>query len=339
MKRIYFLRALAAGGLLLSGLTIAVGQSANIGGNSVTEPGTAFATTAAELKATVTWPVVFSSGEATYTVYQPKCDSWDGEHLAARSAVSVQSATDLQPCYGVVTFSAITLVDKTARTAKLVSVQVTGTDFPAARSQGPAYDAWLRQELPNRAGAVTLDRLEMSLNQVNPPSKAGQLDNTPPTIIVATRPAVLVYIDGPPAWRPVAGTSLERVINTRMLLLKNPGGQYYLHLFDGYVQSASLNGPWTVAAHPPAGAKVAEQLATDTGEAELMRGQPDPATQKMPSLNASPLPDVYAATRPTELITFMGQPSTLRFQAPACCTWKTPPETCSNPLVISSIIF
>jgi hypothetical protein len=141
-----------------------------------------------------------------------------------RSAVSVQSATDLQPSYGVVTFSAITLVDKTTRTAKLADVQITRADFPAARDQTPTYLAWLRQEFPKRAQTMSLDRLETSLNLAATPPKAESLNNTPPKVIIATRPAELVDIDGPPAWRPVAGTDLQRVINARMLLPWSPDG-------------------------------------------------------------------------------------------------------------------
>ncbi len=309
MKMRFLHTAMAAVGLLWLGSSNAAGESANYNPNLPTTPGVAAATATVSVPAaTPTWPVVFSSGEATYTVYEPQCDSWDGHNLAARSAVSVQSATQLQPDYGVVRFNALTLVDKTTRTANLVNVQIASADFPSARNQLPTYEAWLRQELPKRAAALSLDRLETSLNLAATLTRPERVDNTPPKIVVATRPAVLVYLDGPPAWRPVAGTSLDRALNTRMLLLKDPSGRHFLHLFDGYVQADSLKGPWTVASQPPAGAELAEQSVTEGGQADLMRGQPDPATQKMPSLSASPLPDVYVATQPTELITFNGQP-------------------------------
>ena len=119
---------------------------------------------------------------------------------------------------------------------------------------------------------------------------------------------MLVYVDGPPVWRPVPGTALECVINTRLLLLKDQSARYYLHLFDGYLQAPSLDGPWTVASHAPAGADVAEKLAVGAGQADLLPGEPDAATHKPPSLNGSLPPDVCVATGPTELITFSGPP-------------------------------
>ena len=166
----------------------------------------------------------------------------------------------------------------------------------------------LRQEFPRRAPPVSLSRLTASLAAPEPRPKAESLNNTPPRIIIATRPTVLVYVDGPPVWRPVPGTALERVINTRLLLLKDQSARYYLHLFDGYLQAPSLDGPWTVASHAPAAADVAEKLAVGAGQADLLPGEPDAATHKMPSLSGVPAPDVCVATGPTELITFSGPP-------------------------------
>ena len=255
--------------------------------------------------ATGVWPMTFNAGGTAYTVYEPQCDSWDGHEFVGRSAVAVQAAGQAEPTYGVVAFNAITLVDKSSRTVTLANFQATSANFPSAPAQAQNYLGPITQNFPKHAATLALDRLENSLNMAGSP-KADRLDNSPPKIIVATRPSILVYVDGPPALRPVAGTDLQRVINTRMLLLKDGSGKYYLHLFDGHLQAASLQGPWTVASQPPAGAATAEQLATASGQVDLMPGTPDAVTQKIPTLATSPVPDVFAATRPTELIQLHG---------------------------------
>jgi hypothetical protein len=72
---------------------------------------------------------------------------------------------------------------------------------------------------------------------------------------------VLVIIDGDPVWRPVTGTALKRIINTRALvLLDDASGTYYLHLFDGFVEASWLSGPWTVAMAVPNGANQFKDL-------------------------------------------------------------------------------
>lgn len=255
----------------------------------------------------VTWPLLFYSGNTTWRVFEPQTDSWDGHQLVARSAVSVDAPEYSQPVYGVINFNAITLVDKTARTATLAEVKITGADFPSQPAQTENYLAMVRQQFPRKQVSLGLDDLEKSLSTVQPPVKADQLNNTPPKIVIATRPAVLVYLDGPPVWRPVAGTDLQRVINTRVLMLKDSSGHYYLHLFDGYVQAASLDGPWTIAS-APSGAASAEQQANSSGETDLLNGTTDASSGAAPSLRTAAMPQVVVATTPTELITFTGEP-------------------------------
>ena len=45
------------------------------------------------------------------------------------------------------------------------------------------------------------------------------VNNDPPKIVFSPRTGILVSIDGEPVWRSVAGTSRERVINARPLIL------------------------------------------------------------------------------------------------------------------------
>ncbi len=104
------------------------------------------------------WPLVFKSGTTICTVFEPQSDSWDGHEVTARSAVGIQPAGQAQPTYGVITFSAITLVDKTAHTATLAAVKIASVDFPTARGQTEDYLALLRQEFPRHAPPLPLER-------------------------------------------------------------------------------------------------------------------------------------------------------------------------------------
>ena len=78
------------------------------------------------------WPCQFWSDKSSYTVFTPQVDSWDGHSLVARSAVYVQAIGKSRPTYGVITFKAITLVDKTTHEAALKEVEITNADFPSA---------------------------------------------------------------------------------------------------------------------------------------------------------------------------------------------------------------
>jgi hypothetical protein len=253
------------------------------------------------------WPLTFNSGGMTYSIFAPQCDSWNGHDFIGRSAVAVRVPGQSQPIYGTIGLNAITLVDKNTRTAGLADIRITSASFPTARSQTQSYLAALRG-LPQREPSLSLDRVQGSLT-LTPPAHTQRLNNTPPIILTASRPAVLVSIDGPPVWKPVPGTSLEQAINTRVLLFRDASGRYYLHLFDGYLQANSLDTRnWRVTAEIPDGAALAQEQALAAGNVDLMSGSPDTMTGREPSLSTSAIPDVFVVTTPAELITFSGAP-------------------------------
>jgi len=255
------------------------------------------------------WPRTVASGSTTNIIYQPQVDFWDGHQLMGRNAVGVQSAG--QMTYGVLTIKAITLVDKARRTVSLENIQILGGDFPSAPQKTQEYLRLLRENFPKELPALSLDRLEDSFTAGSQDFKgSGKLNNSAPKLIFSTQPATLVYIDGPPVYRPVPGTELDRVINSRVLLLKDKAGQLYLHVLDGYMKAPSLDGPWTVASAPNGAAEAERQASTLETPVDLLGGLTDASTNQPPSLTNS-APTVYVATTPTELIVFDGQPDFL----------------------------
>ena len=62
------------------------------------------------------------------------------------------------------------------------------------------------------------------------------------------QPSVLVYIDGEPQFVPIEGTKLVRVVNTRVLLLKDSTGKRSIcTCWTATWRRAALAGPWSVA--------------------------------------------------------------------------------------------
>ncbi|MXI49427.1 autotransporter [Pseudomonas moraviensis] len=249
-----------------------------------------------------TWPQVISSGKSKLTVYQPQLDSWDGYTLNARAAVEA-TAADGKSTYGIVQFSAHTLVDKATRWVALDQYKIIKADFPADAKQADTWLAILEKDAESRKKTISLDQLEAAVGVLNAELKADSapLENTPPTIISSDSPAILVYIDGEPAYRPVEGTELQRVINTRPLLLKDAQGKHYLHVFDGWMVADTLAGDYTRLAAPPASLEKAKQAAIKSRQVDLLTGQSDPK-DKIPSLAKPPQPKIFIATTPTELL-------------------------------------
>lgn len=255
------------------------------------------------------WPRVLVEGNVTNTIYPPQVDFWDGYKLIGRCAVAVQPASQAQPVFGVATIQAVTLVDKTARMVTLKSIQITSADFPSNRAQSPQFTHTLQGCFPKTLNGIPLEQLEASYSPPLQESKARSqtLNNSPPKILISTVPAILLYIDGPPQYRAVAGTSLMRVVNCRSLLFKDAHGVHYLRWLNGYMTAPGLDGPWKVASTPPVGA-VAAQDDMLKAQAEAQEESSDSLGAGLSLTNSTP-PQVLVATRPTELIVFEGQPN------------------------------
>jgi hypothetical protein len=254
------------------------------------------------------WPRAFTSGATTFSVYQPQIESWSGNRLAARAAVAVRDTGAAEPTFGVIWLSSRTDVDKTSRQVSLEDLTITRASFPSAPGSEGSWQASLQRLLPGACRTIALDRLEaeLAVQQQVAKGSAQPLRNTPPRILFSTQPAVLVLIDGPPVLRP-AGNGLQRVINTRPLLLEDQG-RFYLHVFDGWMQSAALTGPWSVAEAPPAALAPAMQAAVADNQVDLLDAVAADSTAPAPSLADGPAPAIYVSTEPAELIVTDGAP-------------------------------
>jgi hypothetical protein len=254
------------------------------------------------------WPRTLSSGSDQITIYQPQIESWDRNALAARAAVSVQTAASSQPVYGVVWFSARTEVDKENRVVTLQDVQLTKTNFPSEPDRNDQYSHAIRQQISKGIQTIALDRLQASLAVTRAEEKQATVavKNTTPRIIYSATPALLILIDGQPTLRKVDGTSLLRIINTRsLILLDSANGRYYLFLANRWMQARAVTGPWTAAQNTPSSLETAKQAAV---KAKLVDLLDDPDSPVVAELQKGVVPTLYVRTTPASLIQTDGQP-------------------------------
>ncbi|HJV35791.1 hypothetical protein, partial [Geomonas sp.] len=256
------------------------------------------------------WPKTTSREGTTYTLYQPQLDSWDGYRLKAHAAVSVKPASAAEPVFGMLAFSAATLVDRVGRTVHLQDFAVEKLLLPTMPQAASQYQAGFLAMAPPQGSTISLDRLEamLAVEGAEKKARAVQVKNEAPNFVFSQKPAILIPIDGQPAWRVLVKGVLERAINTRALVLwDEKNGGYYIHLFDGFVTASSLSGPWSVAKSiPSAVSKAAKELA-EQKVVDLMEGQPNEQSGQKPSLKKE-APQVIVTTVPTELIVTQGPP-------------------------------
>jgi hypothetical protein len=254
------------------------------------------------------WPHEITSGPLTLRVHQPQLQSWDGSLLKVRAAVAASEGKDAPPTYGIIEAQARTLVDKQQRLVTLDQLDVVRADFPSAPQQAAAWTQLIEADNAQRRRTIALDRLEAALEINAAESAVGgpPLRNDPPQLVFATKPSMLILIDGEPAWRALPDSAYERIINTRALLVRRKGGPTYLRVFDGWMLAPSLTGKWSVVASPPPDLDPVLKAAIESRQVDLLTGQTDPE-QPGPSLKSA-APEIYIATRPTELVVVDGEP-------------------------------
>lgn len=256
------------------------------------------------------WPRSFTANGITFTVYQPQLTSWDGTQLTARTVVAAQPVGTPEPTYGTVSLSATTETDKVNRQVTLYNVTVSNVQFPGSPDQNVNYQGLLQSWAMTSARSIALDRLEadLAIRQAQQGAPRYPVQNTPPQFIVSYSPAVLVLVQGTPAFGPADSSGFQRLLNTRALIVRGPDGTLYLHLWNGFVQAPSLNGPWAVSSSVPSAVSSIQSKAVGQQSVDLMAGQKNPATGSTPSLGSTPLPTIYVATQPASLVVFQGQP-------------------------------
>ena len=243
------------------------------------------------------WPRKFAIGNNSVAVYQPQIEDWTGNSFAARAAVAITESSSKQPLYGVLWFTARAEIDKINRLVTLSDFKVRKISIPLAPDKAAAVEVALQARAARQGEVISLDRLlaDMAINHATTTSASYEVKNEPPQVFFSTRPAMLVLIDGTPVFRPVKDTRVERVINTRALILRDPiSGKLYLNVMDGWLEATTLAGPWTIASQTPA----------DLRKVNL----PDANNSLAVAVMQNGVPNIVVSTQPAELLQTQGEP-------------------------------
>jgi hypothetical protein len=129
-----------------------------------------------------------------------------------------------------------------------------------------------------------------------------------PEIIFSESPAVLILVDGDPIYRAVDGTGLQRLVNTKPLILRDEAGTLYLKILDGWMEGDSLDGWWTVTRVLPEGANAALRNVVASTSVDLLDGASAPGGEHVASLADGRAPAIYVSTTQATLILTDGPP-------------------------------
>ena len=244
------------------------------------------------------WPMEIEGEKGMVTtLYQPQLESFKGNVLSGRMALTVKPK-EKETIFGAVWFEAIMETDVETRTVRLKSVDITNTNFPdmvdSAKSE--KFTTILTNEVESWDIVMSLDRLSASLEEVEDLNKlSDQIKNDPPQIFLRKSPAILVMIDGEPKFKKEEEAGIEYVMNTPFFIVKDKKSNYYIN--GGkfwYTSKEVLKGYEETSKIPSDVKKFSEKNQKDT-ESDSIANTYDKA------------PEILVETKAAELITVDGE--------------------------------
>jgi len=245
------------------------------------------------------WPREISHEKGTVVVYQPQLESFEGDRLNSRAAVSV-TLTGAEPVFGVIWTSSRVSTDREERTVRIVDVDVTEVRFPEATDEQKAkFEAFVEPQIESWDMVISLDRVLASLAAVEDERDLAEgLKTDPPKILYSSEPAVLIQIDGEPRYRSIEDDKFKRVINTPYTIVQDAKSKkYYLDGGIEWYMADSVMGPWAVTKAP----KKVRKLRSEEAQAA--------ADEQRKAVEEYVAPRVIVAIEPTELIVTDGKPA------------------------------
>jgi hypothetical protein len=254
------------------------------------------------------WPREFTTPKGnTAVMYQPQIETFKGDTLTGRAAVSVTKKDDKTTKFGVIFFSAGVSVDRDDRSVEILRLKVNRVRFPnITPEREKTFAGIVEAEVPKWNLVIAYDRVLESVKVADREKRSAQgLKNDPPKVLFAAEPTVLVLLDGDPQLRDVEGAPLKLVVNTPLfMVLDTRNGRYYLSGGKKWwYEAPGAKGPWRPIGGPPS------DIADLAAQASDAQKKSDAEMPEDDGTGASDPPKIVVATEPTELIVSEGKPS------------------------------
>jgi hypothetical protein len=253
------------------------------------------------------WPKLINTNNGTQIkVYAPEPESFKGNTLMFRSAISILSSGSNDPVFGAFWGTAKVATDRDNRTLAINSLDVTSIRIPAIEGQDTIdyIDEALESQFPATAGAISLDEIVATLNQNQQETKISQgISNTPPKVMFVTQPSMLVLIDGEPKLQNSKDINLDVVVNTPFTIVKNSDGRFYLYGAKHWYVSNAATGPYEYTnGQVPDNIRNVEKVIAS-------KSQNTGAASANTAADPNVIPNIIVSTTPAELIQSKGEPN------------------------------
>ena len=243
----------------------------------------------------IEWPREIVTPNASILIYQPQPETFQGNRLTARAAVSVTMAGEKEPVFGAAWFDAKVATDRDTRMVEVQEVKVTKVKFPdATPEQENKFIDVVSREMTGWKLKGSLDRLLTTLESAEKAAQLAQdLNNKPPKVFYSDQTAILVNFDGEPILRPVGGSTIQQVLNTPFQVFQDPATKTWYLRGESWYSASDWKGPWAVIEKPP---EAVAQLTAKADAAQTATKGPGQADK------------IFVASEPAEVLDSRGAP-------------------------------
>lgn len=246
------------------------------------------------------WPKTINSTDGTIIkIYQPEPESLSDDVLKARAAISVQTPDKTEPVFGTFWTVAKVETDRGSRrviiqSAKVPNIKLSGE---TQKSLTANLKTLLESQLPEVAGDLSLDELLSQLESSEEQKKLSKdLNTSAPKILYASRPSLLVLIDGSPKLQTNKDWNLDVVVNTPFTIVQNKDDKFYLYGGKRWYTAGTVTGPYSPAGKVPDNLQKVEQAVKDARNANA--AYEESATVMQDNV----VSDIIVSLQPAELI-------------------------------------
>ncbi|HTS43213.1 MAG TPA: hypothetical protein VMH01_02380 [Puia sp.] len=262
-------------------------------------------------KAQEDWPKVITAADGTtIKVYEPQPESFGGNILKFRSAISVIENGATDPVFGTFWATAKVQTDRDNRVMTIESLQVTDLKIPAVADQKKTdfVRTTLEYQFPDAAGQISLDEVLTSLDQGLEENKlSSDISTKPPKVFFTTQPSMLVLIDGTPKLQRNNDWNLDVVVNSPFTIVKNNDGQFYLYGGNHWYVAPSATGPYSYTGDNVPQNLLSIQSSLNSNAANNNNDNVNNGNNSGTVNNNNPV-NIIVSTVPTELIQSNGEP-------------------------------
>ena len=251
------------------------------------------------------WPKTITGTDgSTIKIYEPQPESFQGNILKARSAISIIENGKTDPTFGTFWEIATVQTDRDNRRIIIQSLKVPNIKFPGeADANKISYlKNTLESQIPTMGFDLSLDDILSSLDMNAEEKKLSKnLNTSAPKVYYAAKPSILVVIDGEPKLQRNNDWNVDVVVNTPFTIVKNSDGNFYLYGAKHWYTAPSPAGPYAYTDNVPPSF---EKIETAVNNANTDPGFTDSATAQQNNT----ISDIIVSNSPAELIQTNGEP-------------------------------